>query len=480
MCQYKQPIQKRNLITYLDKGFTSLVFLGQKIKITGKNFDDKREFLKLPIKYDLLYLPDKRICENEEKEIFLRNCEYFRKQKYDLLFKGYDTTHLNDLIRQFKAVKRNYVKLYDNESLLDTYLLNDTTGEIIPVYDFVKCGKCETCLSDKELHYHQKIVGQTESDKSKPLFVTLTYNEESYEKAKVNLTSYQVREIQLFLKRLRKLINGEFEIKYFAVSEFGKKFNRLHYHLLIFGVPDNFKEIIIKGRYVTPLFTDQIEKCWNKGYCKVLVANDTNVSSYLSKYLNKQTNIKLQSHHLGKDFLLSFKNYVINNNTNILEYNSYDGQYLKIYVNSHLLNLSLPTLARLVPKKNRDDITLMLYNLGLLKNKSYFHYVKNCIERIFGDKLYKYFNITPINVNFPYYSENQPKQKQIVHQLEIKNQIHLTLIWLEQNKSLILQGLENEEIRELRFISMTNFIDETIKEFNHLQTKQKIREYDNQ
>lgn len=480
MCQYKQPIQKRNLITYLDKGFNALVYLGQKIKITGKNFDNNREFLKLPVTYDLLYLPEKRICTLEEKEIFLKNCEYFRNQKYELLFKGYEVSHLTDLIRQFKATKRNYVKLYDNESLLDTYLLNDTTGEIIPVYDFVKCGKCESCLNDKELHYHQKIVGQTEQEQSKPLFVTLTYNDSSYEENKVNLTSYQVREIQLFLKRLRKLINGEFEIKYFAVSEFGKKHNRLHYHLLIFGIPENYKELQFKGKYCTPLFTEQIEKCWQKGYCKVLVANDTNVSSYLSKYLNKQTNIKLQSHHLGKDFLLSFKEYVRNNNTNVLEYNSYDGKYSKIYVNSYLLNLSLPTVARLVPKQKRDQVVLMLYNLGLLKNKSYFHYVLRCIERIFGDKLYKYFNITPINVNIPYSSDLQTKQRQNVHQLEIQNQIHHTLIWLEENKSLFLQGLENEEIREVRFISMTNFIDETIKEFNNLQTKQKIQEYDNQ
>lgn len=480
MCQYKQPIQKRNLITYLDKGFNTLVYLGQKIKITGKNFDNNREFLKLPIDYELLYLPDNRICTRQEKEIFIKNSEYFRNHKYDLLFKGYNVSHLNDLVRQYKAEKRNYVKIYDNNNLTDTYLLNNITGEILPVFDFVKCGKCETCLSDKELHYHQKILGQTEQEKSKPLFVTLTYSEKYYEQNKVNLTSYQVREIQLFLKRLRKLIDGEFEIKYFAVSEFGKKFHRLHYHLLLFGVPENYKEIIFKGKYATPYFTEQIERCWQKGYCKVLVANDTNVSSYLSKYLNKQTNIKLQSHHLGKDFLLSFKEYVKANNTNILEYNSYDGQYCKIYVNSYLLNLSLPTLARIVPKQNRDEVVKMLYNLTLLKNKSYFQYVKNCIERVFGDKLYKYFNITPININFPYYSENQPKQKQIVQQLEIKKQIHTTLIWLNQNKSLFLQGLENEEIRAVRFISVTNFTDESIKEFNNLQKRQKIREYDNQ
>lgn len=484
MCQYLQPIQQRNLyLDYSERGFSTLLYKGQKILLSANHFNKDKTFLKLPITYELLNLAEGTICTQEQKEYFSKNLKLLQKEKTDVLFsKEKSIEQLKEEQTAYKLLKRNYVKIYNNyEELFDAYLLNDTTGEIIPIFNFVDCGKCPSCLSKKTLHISQKVLGQTEQEKIYPFFVTLTYDEKNYPQ-KYNSTSLHVREIQLFLKRLRKKINDRFQIKYIAVSEFGKKRGRLHYHLLLFGFPNEMHDLIYFDNYATPFATEMIKQSWQKGFVKVVNSIDSNVSNYLTKYITKQNNVKLQSHHLGKEFLLSYKEYIRQNNTNCIEYNTFDNKYTKIYVNSYLLNLSIPSMARLIPLKIREDIVRMLYNLSILKNEDYYKYVMSFITREFGERFFDYFKVRPNRIAANWekrYSDK--KTKQILNELEISNQIHKTFSWIFQNKNLFLQGFENEELRQVRFSAMTNIIeDETIKNYNITQQNQKILEYDNQ
>lgn len=484
MCQYLQPIQQRNLyLDYSERGFSTLLFQGQKILLSASHFSKDKTFLKLPISYELYNLSENKICSQDQKEFFSKNLKQMQKERFEeVLKKEKSLEQIKEEQTAFKLLKRNYVKIYnDYETLFDTYLLNETTGEIMPVFNFVDCGKCPSCLAKKTLHISQKVLGQTEQEKIYPFFVTLTYDEKHYPK-KDTSTSLHVREIQLFLKRLRKRINDRFQIKYIAVSEFGKKRGRLHYHLLLFGFPNEMHDLIYFDNYATPYATEMIKQSWQKGFVKVVNSIDSNVSNYLTKYITKQNNVKLQSHYLGKEFLLSYRDYIRNNNTNFIEYNTFDNKYTKIYVNSYLLNLSIPSLARLVPLEVRENIVRMLYNLSILKDEDYYKYVISFIKREFGERFFEYFKVRPNRIVANWEKKySDKKTRQILTELQVSEQIRKTFVWLLQNKRLFLQGFENEELRQVRFSAMTNIIeDETIKNYNIEQKNQKIVEYDGQ
>lgn len=147
----------------------------------------------------------------------------------------------------------------------------------------VPCGKCLSCKINKvrewslrmthEQQYHQQSV-----------FITLTYKEDSLPEN----ASIKKRDLQLFLKRLRKEIEPR-KIKYFACGEYGDTTDRPHYHIIMFGLGLDRKD------------KDSIMKCWNK--------TDWNVQSirkaafglvepesiqYVAKYIHKQYNGKLE------------------------------------------------------------------------------------------------------------------------------------------------------------------------------------------
>lgn len=86
-------------------------------------------------------------------------------------------------------------------------------------------------------------------------FLTLTYDEEHLP----DDHSVSVREIQLFLKRLRKVVG---KVRYYAVGEYGEASGRPHYHLALFGV--QFTDLV----YSSPLRCYQsviLKECWPLG-----------------------------------------------------------------------------------------------------------------------------------------------------------------------------------------------------------------------
>lgn len=80
------------------------------------------------------------------------------------------------------------------------------------------------------------------------MFVTLTYSPDGLYTNDKGFCSLSKRDLQLYLKRLRKAIDSrckEFNlppnpIRYFACGEYGEKGNRPHYHLIIYGLSPYF------------------------------------------------------------------------------------------------------------------------------------------------------------------------------------------------------------------------------------------------
>lgn len=116
----------------------------------------------------------------------------------------------------------------DNEgniTPLKNLKFNKRIYDIIPSENIItiKCGKCEECRKEKMLEMKKRLKDELKKHK-KAFFLTLTYDDAH----KKNLNK---RDIQLFLKRLRK----EMKLRYFYVGELGEETKRPHYHMIIFG-----------------------------------------------------------------------------------------------------------------------------------------------------------------------------------------------------------------------------------------------------
>lgn len=134
-------------------------------------------------------------------------------------------------------------------------------------YDDIKvpCGRCRWCRQIRSNHWAMRMMHESEYWKEK-VFITLTYNN-------INLPiDGQLRPEHLrdFIKRIRKML-GCRKIKYFACGEYGKKYGRPHYHLVVFGL--GLEKVLI-------------EKEWSMGFVKVGLVN-YKTCRYVSKYITK-------------------------------------------------------------------------------------------------------------------------------------------------------------------------------------------------
>lgn len=116
------------------------------------------------------------------------------------------------------------------------------------------CGQCKPCRINRKRLWTGRLVLESLLHEHNT-FLTLTYDEDHLP----DDHSVSVREIQLFLKRLRKAFG---KLRYYAVGEYGEATGRPHYHLALFGV--QFTDLV----YETKLRCYQsvmLKECWPMG-----------------------------------------------------------------------------------------------------------------------------------------------------------------------------------------------------------------------
>lgn len=96
-------------------------------------------------------------------------------------------------------------------------------------YVTVPCGKCYGCLKRKRSGWLLRLESEHRDSKSAH-FLTLTYNDENLPFYNGELC-FNKSHVQKYLKRLRKYS----QLRYYCVSEYGGKFGRPHYHMLLFN-----------------------------------------------------------------------------------------------------------------------------------------------------------------------------------------------------------------------------------------------------
>lgn len=160
--------------------------------------------------------------------------------------------------------------------ILDIYKTGDTMRCLTPVAVpgttmYVPCGQCFNCAINYSNAWALRIMHEASLHRDNCV-VTLTYAETD--------GHLHYRDVQLFLKRLRKAIQPT-RIRFFCCGEYGGKKNRPHYHIIIFGwsPPD----LVPHGRYYG---SDMLVGLWRNGYIAVdKVTFDT--AKYCAKYLTK-------------------------------------------------------------------------------------------------------------------------------------------------------------------------------------------------
>lgn len=201
------------------------------------------------------------------------------------------------------------------------------------LYHKVPCGKCLNCLKKRAQDWAFRLE-QEEKQHSSCLFVTLTYDDEHLPITDTFYPTLVKSDLQNFMKRLRKL--HIHKLKYYAVGEYGTKFSRPHYHIILFG--SNFEAI-------QSAWTLRNEPLGNVYIGDVTPASIRYVTNYIITYSipNHELNGRIQqfslmSKGLGKSYITpQIVRYSHNNN--ITHITKQGGHKIGIprYYRNHLL-----------------------------------------------------------------------------------------------------------------------------------------------
>lgn len=157
----------------------------------------------------------------------------------------------------------------------------------------VPCGACMPCRLSRSRDwstrlYHESMLHMSSS------FVTLTYSDEFLP----DDYSVSVREVQLFLKRLRKSSGAS--LRYFACGEYGGRTFRPHYHLLVFGLGFDDKTIWRRSGSGHYLYRSALlERVWPFGHSEIGSVTPQS-AGYVARYITKKVTGSRAADHYSR------------------------------------------------------------------------------------------------------------------------------------------------------------------------------------
>ena len=196
------------------------------------------------------------------------------------------------------------------------------------------CGKCVNCQKDKSIEWSYRLMNELEMNNNVGLFITLTYRDDP-----VNVCK---RDVQLFLKRLRRRLEPQ-KVRYFASGEYGERFTRPHYHLLIFGLKLDDLKFYKKDKKGNKLYTSKfIDELWPFGFHSIGFINQYTclyTAHYMQKFYKLPDGLEkpfyLMSSHpgIGYDFFVKNQHLVDSDKLYVHgDYRKLPRYYLKICV----------------------------------------------------------------------------------------------------------------------------------------------------
>lgn len=172
----------------------------------------------------------------------------------------------------------------------------------------INCGQCLSCRINKAREWAERCYLESKMYPSS-YFVTLTYNDEHLNYAPCGMPTLKKRDIQLFIKRLRKWCDksGKPSPRYFATGEYGEKNFRPHYHMILFNIEieDLTHYRTVKRGNDIYIYENScvLEKLWHKGFVVISkVVPET--CAYTAQYSLKKVGM-MYSTGYAKDILLN-------------------------------------------------------------------------------------------------------------------------------------------------------------------------------
>lgn len=159
----------------------------------------------------------------------------------------------------------------------------------------IPCGQCIECRLDYARQKavraeHELRLWAPTHDSS---FLSLTYSD----KFLPPNNSLVVRDLQLFMKRLRKE-RGD-GIRFMACGEYGDTTLRPHYHVILFNVGFDDKRRCGSGKRGDPIFnSDSLDKIWSLGHAVIGSVSFDSIA-YVAKYVNKKVTGDAAKAHYG-------------------------------------------------------------------------------------------------------------------------------------------------------------------------------------
>lgn len=158
------------------------------------------------------------------------------------------------------------------------------------------------CRIRRSLEWKIRLMAELENW-SCSMFTTLTYSEDHLPKNGL----LNKRDVQLFLKKLRKKYNKK--IKYYMAGEYGEENHRPHYHFIFFGIGTSDINYISK-------YNNDLIPIWDKANIVHCGRVEPDSIQYVTKYItykdsrNKVPAFSLMSKNLGESLLhhKDFKN----------------------------------------------------------------------------------------------------------------------------------------------------------------------------
>ncbi|UPW41256.1 replication initiator protein [Sigmofec virus UA08Rod_4687] len=275
------------------------------------------------------------------KSYFVRFGAFCFDGKLDYSALQYSRNERSHKIGTYLKLFKTFWRLYGSDAglhfdfdtlLRDFHFVDVSSGEVYPMFMIVPCCKCELCCYNKLNDISARCALETYTSKSRPLFITLTYDNEHLPSD----GSVSLDDIQKFLKRLRMYLDRftcqKNLLRYLYCSEYTPNNKRPHYHLLVWNVPylpnglssrqQEFLERNCVGYPDNGLNTHPLSRlnrgsygclignnlncdlgringydvlkklvwlCWKKGYIKVEVSRDA--GSYVAKYIGKGSSV---------------------------------------------------------------------------------------------------------------------------------------------------------------------------------------------
>lgn len=290
---------------------------------------------------DLAPVVQRSKIDNRGNHISPVCCEHptilFNPNWYDVFMK-YGEMHYKSTIYRYSNYCEMSIDDFRRKIFIDIHPnLDNYSKLIVPrkgredfnVLMAVPCGKCDFCRANKSAEYAFRSSCETSTYPECPLFITITYKDKYLPEQGLDITHFQkfMKRLRFHLSEQKETKDEKINLRYLAVGEYGSKFGRPHYHVILWNYPVScFKDkvgninynrmysSIYKSwlsyvlddaghrQYVYGKYGKRLPKMESMGIIRILPV-EAGCTNYITKYFRKEPHNKLG--YKGKTFLCS-------------------------------------------------------------------------------------------------------------------------------------------------------------------------------